>query len=383
MITYRILMETRNRLFPRCLYHSFREPFVVEKANDQYYNSDILDLYNNVCHVGHSNRAVLRAVFKSYSTININSRFLHQNLVKYAERLERYIPAGYKMLFVNSGSEANDLALRIALLANPGKKLASMAYSYHGTSYLCDKVSHLYSVGIPKDVTTQEDIVYIPRNDLENLSSHKDQLAGFIVETIQGVGGNFPLSSSFLQKAFQWCKENSIITIADEVQTGFWRTGYNFWSYEYSGIVPDIITCGKPIANGYPMGAVIMRADLADLLGSYYFNTFGGSSAATGVALAVLNELEQRCLGYASKTLGDYLVSKLVTISWIHNITGRGLFIGFKTNFENPCEIVEYLKENKIIVGLGANGTIRIKPPLVITKENIDNFIQTLERFLI
>jgi len=371
------IIEVRRRLFPKCLYHVFEKPIEIVKARGQYYNDTILDLYNNVCHVGHSNPRVLESVTECYRDVNINTRYLHRNLTDYAMELSRYIPQGYKMLFVNSGSEANDLALRIAMTAHPERKLGAMEYSYHGTTYLCDKVGHLFSTGEFKQ-TYAPDVVFIPRNDIESLSKHGNQLAGFIVETIQGVGGNVPLDTSFLQKAFQHCHDHGIITIADEVQTGFGRTGHTFWSYEYSELVPDIITCGKPIANGYPMGAIIMRPDLADLLGERYFNTFGGNSVATSVALAVLKEIEAHSLSENSKRLGEFLIRELKTFRDVADVTGRGLFIGFRVRGRNSKEIVEELKQRNVIVGSGANGTIRVKPPLVVTEQDIGTFLGIL-----
>ena len=142
----------RKELFAKCLYHSFESPLVIESAKGQYYYNEsgqYLDLYNNVSHIGHSNEKILETVTKQYSTVNINTRYLNSNLTDYAEHLSKYLPKGnkYKILFVNSGSEANDLALRIVLNAKPNKKIMGMEYSYHGTSYLCVKSSHVYSTG--------------------------------------------------------------------------------------------------------------------------------------------------------------------------------------------------------------------------------------------
>ena len=376
------LLEKREKYFPKCLYHSFKTPILVHKANDQYYNDNILDLYNNVCHIGHSNKQILETVTREYSKVNINSRYLNDNIVLYAERLSKYFPKGksYKVLFVNSGSEANDLALRVSLLKNPNTKIASLKRSYHGTTYICDKVSHIYSTGKVKEQYS-DDVLFVEPNNCDDLSKLEfNNVGSIILETIQGVGGNNELTKEFMQSIFDIAKKNNIITICDEVQTGFGRTGHTFWAFEYFNVFPDIITCGKPIANGYPMGAVIIREDLAELLGDFYFNTFGGNSVACAVANSVLSQLENNNYIENSKVLGNYLKQELAQINQVSNITGRGLYIGF--TIDNAKEIVEKLKENNIIVGIGYNNIVRIKPPIIINKENIDQFINTLKNLL-
>lgn len=379
-----VLLEKREKYFPKCLYHSFKTPILIHNAKDQYYNDNILDLYNNVCHIGHSNKKILETVTKEYSKVNINSRYINDNIVTYAERLSKYFPKGksYKVLFVNSGSEANDLALRVCLLKNPNSKIASLKRSYHGTTHLCDKVSHIYSTGKIKEQYSNDILFIEPNNlnDLDNLDTKTDNIGSIIMETIQGVGGNNELSKEFIQGIFNIAEKKNIITICDEVQTGFGRTGHTFWAFEHFNVIPDIITCGKPIANGYPMGAVIIREDIADLLGDFYFNTFGGNSVACAVANTVLSELETNNYIENSKVLGDYLKEQLSSIKEISNITGRGLYIGFTVN--NSKELVENLKENNIIVGIGYNNIVRIKPPIIVNKENIDHFIYVLKTLI-
>jgi 4-aminobutyrate aminotransferase-like enzyme len=393
--TIQKIVDKRIDFFPRCLYYSFKEPLLVQTAKDQYYNNDILDLYNNVSHVGHSNKKIADVISKEYNTVNINTRYLQENLQEYTSSLFEHIKHlkhKYKMIFVNSGSEANDLALRISLLYrnSENNKFISLKDSYHGTTYLCDKVSNLYPDGKPKnhDKNDKNDVIFINRNDIKSLDDLFQnrkllEISSIILETIQGVAGNYPLSQEFIQKLFYYASRDKIITICDEVQTGFGRTGESFWSFDYHQVVPDIITCGKSIANGYPMGAVIIREDLADLLGYSYFNTFGGNSVSCAVAKTVLEEIKEKNLISHSKQMGDYLIKKLNTVKGVDNITGRGLFIGFNINLDiDPKEIIEKLKDNKIIIGIGKDDRFRIKPPLVITQENIDYFIEILSSLL-
>jgi len=379
------LIKKRQQYFPKCLYHAYQTPIEVKIAKDQYYNSEYLDLYNNVCQIGHSNSRIANVISQEYNQLNINTRFLNQNLTNYAEKLAQYVPhhKSYKFLFVNSGSEANDLALRIGLMKHPHKKIMSMEYSYHGTTYLCDKVSHLYSTGVIKSQTDNDQVVFIPRNALDRMITNLPQAGTLIIETLQGVGGNFNFDTTFLQKSFEHAKLNNVITICDEVQTGFGRTGHTFWAFQYYGLEPDIITCGKPIANGYPMGCVIVREDLADILGNFYFNTFGGNSVACHVAQIVLEEIENQRLMENCKVLGDYLIQQLTTMPCVEKVYGRGLYVGIQLhhNIDAP-KIVEQLKDNKILIGIGANHILRIKPPLVVNKENIDTFLSILHKLL-
>lgn len=383
------IIDKRNDFFPKCLYHSFEEPLLIESAKDQYYNNDILDLYNNVSHVGHSNKKIAQVIEKEYNTVNINTRYLNKNLQEYAIALFKYINPNqkYKIIFVNSGSEANDLALKISLLYRKSIEnynFISLKDSYHGTTYLCDKVSNLNSNGTHKEKYENE-VIFIERNNIKKLDelfkTKQTTVSSIIVETIQGVAGNYPLSYEFVQKLFYYAQRDKIILICDEVQTGFGRTGNTFWSFEYYDIIPDIITCGKSIANGYPMGAVIIKEELSDLLYYSYFNTFGGNSVACAVAKKVLEELSDNNLIENSKEMGNYLIEKLSKIKGIDNITGRGLFIGFNVDTD-PISLIEKLKDKKIIVGLGNNGRIRIKPPMIITRDNIDHFINTLTNLM-
>ena len=410
------IVKERKELFPNCVYHSFKTPLLINSAKDQYYNNDILDLYNNVCHIGHSNEKVLETVKREYETVNINTRYLNKNLQEYATCLLKYLshlPNKYKIIFVNSGSEANDLALKISLSYRNSidyPKFISLKNSYHGTTYLCDIVSNLYSSGKPKDKLNNIDnsnnyVKFIQPNniqDLDNLFGNNENncksISSLIIESIQGVGGNIPLDKDYIVKLFEYADQNKIIKICDEVQTGFGRTGYSFWAFDYYNdyyndyndyknnnnlnIIPDIITCGKPIANGYPMGAVIIKSELCDLLGSYYFNTFGGNSVACAVAKTVLEEIEEKNLIENSKNIGDYLIEELEKINKVINISGRGLYIGFNLLDKNEVEIVELLKDNKIIVGIGKDNRIRIKPPIIVTKENIDHFLFTLKNII-
>lgn len=383
------IKEERTEFFPLSLYHSFEKPFIVERANDYYYYSPndenpYIDLYNNVCHIGHSNPRIVEAVHSAYSTINIHTRYFQENLTKYVKHLQQYIPDGYKVLFTNSGSEANDLALQIALRhsgSNQRFKIGSFQRSYHGTTWLCNQVSHLTPTGVLDTYEKDLDVHFFNPEDSPNMLYNFPEMKSFILETFQGVGGNQEISTEWLQHIRSRVK----IMICDEVQTGFGRTGNHFWAFQKANILPDIITCGKPIANGYPMGACIFKKELESYLPSTYFNTFGGNSVSCQVAKVVLEELEEKKLQEHSKEMGEYLKKELLDYEDdIVRVTGSGLFLGVHFNDKiNVKEMVERLKDHHFIVGIGYNNILRIKPPMTITKEAINKFVQTVGFILI
>lgn len=379
-----IILKDRKKSFPSSLYHAFDEPFEVEYAEKHFYfspndSTPYMDLYNNVCHIGHSNLRVLEAVNEGYSKINIHTRYLHKNLTMYANHLQKYIPDGYKILFTNSGSESNDLAIQIAInaLVDDVDKIGSFKGSYHGTTWLCNQVSYLSPTGIVDDCLKKMNVVFFSPEDSPEILLENPYVKAFILESIQGVGGNIEISTEWLRAI----REKMKIMICDEVQTGFGRSGGTFWAFQKANIYPDIITCGKSIANGYPMGACIFRKELEKYLPKTYFNTFGGNSVACKVAKVVLEEIEENNIIQYSEDMGLFLQKSLEEINYpIEKVTGSGLFLGIHFNHKiNVKKLVENLKKNNIIVGIGYNDVLRIKPPMTITKDNLQHFVDTLK----
>lgn len=381
-------MSARVELFPQSLYTAYKSPIEVVEAHEHFYKVQdmkmpFLDLYNNVSHVGHSNPEVLLAVNDAYSTLNINTRYLQNSLTDYAMHLYKYVPQGsrYKLIFTNSGSESNDLALQIALNRFGGgvenlNRIGAFEGSYHGTTWLCSEVSHLTCTGEEKSTNTGV-VKFISRQRTNNTNDTKCM----IVECIQGVGGNFDIDIEYLKEI----RAKTELLICDEVQTGFGRTGKTFWAFEKAEIIPDIITCGKPIANGYPMGACIIREELEKYLPSTYFNTFGGSTAACMVADAVLKIIEKRDLVKEVGVIGDWFrqeVDQLKTKGYIQQITGNGLFVGILlTESYDAKTVIERLKDEfQILVGIGWHNTIRIKPPTTVTCHDLGRFVYALDK---
>lgn len=382
MLTAELIKE-RNEYFPKCLYHSFKQPLKVSYADSNFYytedpNNVYIDLYNNVCHIGHSNPNVLEAVKNAYSTLNINTRYLTTSLTNYAKKLQKYIPDGYKIIFTNSGSESNDLALQMGInyYINTTPLIGAFERSYHGTTWLCDQVSHIDSRGNISKATKSSMVKFFTPEKKQNL----EEVKVFILETIQGVGGNYDVPHEVIRHI----RENTEIMICDEVQTGFGRSGGTFWAFEKANVLPDIITCGKPIANGYPMGACIFRADLEQYLPPTYFNTFGGNNVACDIAKVVLEQIEEHNYIKHSRDVGEYLKGLLKKIPEIETITGAGLYLGIKFNKTiDVKEIVEKLKdEEHTIVGIGYNSIMRIKPPMTVSKKTMDDFVQSLKKVL-
>lgn len=375
------VLYDRSERFPKCLYHSYNGPILVETGNLHYYYTDTgkkyIDLYNNVSHIGHSNPEVLEAVKKAYSTININTRYLNHALTDYANHLKKYIPNGYKVIFTNSGSESNDLALQIGLnyLKKKNGFIGALERSYHGTTWLCDQVSHIDSRGNISNKINRLDIKFYSPDTKPNI----DNTNVFILESIQGVGGNYDVSHDIIR----YIRENTEMMICDEVQTGFGRSGGTFFAFEKAGIIPDIITCGKPIANGYPMGACIFKPELEEYLPQTYFNTFGGNTVACSVAKVVLEQIEKKDYLKHSEEMGNVLKELLNEVKTVKKVTGTGLFIGIHFNEEIDIKkLVERLKdENSYIVGIGYNNILRIKPPMTVDRDTLIEFVNILKVF--
>lgn len=380
-------MSTRSRYFPKCLYTAFQSPLLLERALQHFYyepgsERPLLDLYNNVCHIGHSHPRVQEVVADAYATLNINTRYVDDALTMYASHLSSHLPTvtesqiEWRMLFTNSGSEANDLALQIAMRYTGGlERICAVEGSYHGTTWLCDQMSDLTSTGVKKGRSSS---IFLPRVECP-LNETIDSL---IVECIQGVGGNVDLSAPYLRTL----RAHTDLMICDEVQTGFGRSGDTFFAFEKADILPDIITCGKPMANGYPMGACIFRKEWEQYLPPTYFNTFGGSSAACRAADAVLTTIENEDVVKKVGDRGRFLRNKLLALSNVEDVTGHGLFLGIHLSppFRDEARsIVERLKNDfRIVVGLGYANTIRVKPPTTVTEADLTYFVESLSRLL-
>ncbi len=399
-------------------YHFYTKPLMLVEASMQYCFDDkakmYVDCYSNVCHIGHCHPHFVNACSTAMQNIISNTRYLHPTIVRYAEKLKSKLPPALSVCyFVNSGSEANDLAMRLARIHTGRKAIGCLEYAYHGTTSACTGISTSLSTGTTKGTQDYKyncrDVFVAPvpdpyrgkyrssdprcgekyAEDLEGLiAGVSGGIAGFIHESVQGVGGQVVYPQDYLRRAYESVRRAGGVCIADEVQTGFGRTGTHFWAFEAQGVVPDILTLGKPIGNGFPLGAVITTREIARSFdGVQYFNTNGGNPVACAAGLAVLEIIERDRLQENALSVSMYLMGKLQGLKakypLIGDVRGVGLFIGIELvrdretlepAKEETALVMERCRDMGLLVGKGGahNNVIRIKPPLCFNMEDAD-----------
>ena len=403
---------------------SYETPLHIVKGQAQYlYTSNgdrYLDAVNNIQHVGHCHPVVVQAAQKQYELLNTNTRYLDATIVNYAKALISHLPKGLDVCyFTNSGSESNDLALRLARTATGSMETIVLDGAYHGhVSSLIEVSPYKHNA---KGGTGPPDFVYtVPmpdayrgkyrgnnagkeylgelKNILEQLKKNNKKISAFIVEPIMGCGGQLILPKNFLKEAFDLVRTTGGICIADEVQIGFGRMGTNFWGFETENVVPDIVTMGKSMGNGHPLSAVVTTKKIADLFdnGMEYFNSFGGNPVSCAVGHAVLNVIKDEELQKNALDVGIYIKERLNDLKEqfpiIGDVRGRGLFLGVElVKNENllPAKteahsIINQMKENNILLSIDGpdHNVIKIKPPLVFNKENADELVLTFSKVL-
>lgn len=424
-IKKRKITELRSRHNSNALSISYQNPLHIVRGFSQYlYDMDgkrYLDAVNNVPIVGHSHPRVIRALTKQASVLNTNTRYLQEVLVLYTEKLLSYFPSPLEVcFFVNSGSEANELALRLATVYTSRDDFIVLDHAYHGNTNSTisispykfnskggkGKPSNVHIVPMPypyrgkyqgEDTGSKyaEEVILL----VQHLQQVGSPLAAFIAESLPGVGGQIVIPPNYFPDVYKSVRESGGVCIADEVQVGFARMGTHYWGFETYGVVPDIVTLGKPIGNGHPMGAVITTREIANAFanGMEFFSTTGGNTVSMAVGLAVLNIIEDNNLQKNSQLVGEYLINKLTEIGTnsfiIGDVRGKGLFIGIEfvkdklTKIPAPeltTYIVEQMKERGVL--LSADGpdhnVIKIKPPLVFSIADADALISNLTSVL-
>jgi len=421
------ILEARETHFGKSLNISYRQPLKIIRGAMQYLYDEngrtYLDCVNNVCHVGHCHPYVVRAAQKQIAVLNTNTRYLHDNLVLYAQRLTRTLPAPLSVgFFVNSGSEANELALRLARAHTKQKDCIVVDSGYHGnTSALIElspykfdgpggtgAASCIHKVMMPdefrgpyksNDQDAGRKYAKHVKEAISKIHQKNKRLAAFFCESIISCGGQIVLPDDYLKSAYQYVREAGGVCVADEVQVGFGRVGSHLWGFETQGVVPDIVTLGKPIGNGHPLAAVITTPEIAESFnnGMEYFNTFGGNPVSCAVGLAVLDVIENENLQENALKVGAYLLSGLQGLkakhSLIGDVRGLGLFIGIELVLnretlapaaKQASYIIEEMKEQGILISIDGplHNVLKIKPPLVFTEENVDLVISTLDKIL-
>lgn len=421
------IIELRKKLIGKSLRTHYKEPIRVVRGALQYLYDDkgktYLDCVNNVAHVGHSNPRVVKAAQRQMAILNTNTRYLYDYLVKYAEKLVKKFPEPLKVaFFVNSGSEANELALRLAYTYTGKKNIIVIDHAYHGnTSSLIDLSPYKfegpggfgpgpYTHKVPMPDTyrgphkrnDKDAGIKYARHVIDTVEILKEEgkgLAGFIVESLLGCGGQVPLPDNYLKTAFKAVREAGGLCIVDEVQVGFGRVGSHFWGFEKQDVVPDIVTLGKPMGNGHPLGAVVTTPEIAEAFnnGMEYFNTFGGNPVSCVVGMEVLDVIEEEKLQENALRVGNRIIEGFKELQnkypIIGHIRGSGLFIGVEL-VKNPetiepapglaMEIVERMKEKGMLLNTEGpyNNVLKIKPPIIFSINNADQLIISMEEVL-
>ena len=289
----------------------------------------------------------------------------------------------YQLFLCNSGAEANENALKLASFHNGKKKVIAFSKSFHGRTSLAVAATDNPSIVAPVNETSN--VIFLPLNNekalIDCFENNIDQVSSVIIEGIQGVGGINLASERFLQLIQQLCNKHNAIYIADGVQCGYGRTG-KFFSHDFAGVNADIYTMAKGMGNGFPIGGILVNPAIQPkylMLGT----TFGGNYLACAAALAVLEVMEQEGLMKKAEQTGEYLMNKLLLISQIKNVRGRGLMIGFDVPDELKDLKKNLLNKRHIFTGESKPNTIRLLPALNITKQQVDYFINAIEEEIV
>jgi 4-aminobutyrate aminotransferase-like enzyme/Ser/Thr protein kinase RdoA (MazF antagonist) len=398
-----------------------------------------LDAVNNVPHVGHCHPRVVEAGRRQMAVLNTNTRYLHDALVDYAERLVATLPEPLSVVyFVCSGSEANELALRMARAHTGRRDVVVVEGAYHGnTSAMVDLSPYkfdgpggegsrpwVHKTLLPDPYRGRYRTLPAPgagertqgpeylhaaeigpryaehvREVLQRLGREGRDPAAFFCEPLLGCGGQIVPPHGYLSEAFRYVREAGGICVADEVQVGFGRVGTHFWAFEAQGAIPDIVTLGKPMGNGHPMGAVVTSPEIAQSFdtGMEYFNTFGGNPVSCAMGMAVLDVLEEEGLQENARTVGDRLLTDLRALKDLHplvgDVRGVGLYLGIELVADREtrapaaaeaARVKERLRDHRVLSSTDGpdDNVLKIKPPMVFTLQDADRLVSSLDRIL-
>ncbi len=420
------VLALRRRHVNPAVFTLYRDPLMIVEGRMQYVFDETgrryLDMFAGIATVpcGHCHPEVVRRVQEQTATLQHSSTiYLHPNLALMARALAAKMPAGLDVTyFVNSGSEANDLAITMARLFTGNVDVIALRNAYHGgsPSSLGLTSHHTWKYPVPPQpgvhhalcpdpalsrfTGTPEEIASESAADIRDLIRYATpgKIAGFIAEPIQGVGGVTRGAPNYFREAYAVAREHGGLCIADEVQTGFGRTGEHYWGFQNYGVTPDIVTLAKGIGNGVPLAAVTTRREIAESLTSrIHFNTFGGNPVSMAAGLAVLEVIDQDGLQENARKVGARLVRGLRRLQEGHplvgGVRGLGLMLGLELVSDRATraaattqtlEVLEAAREMGVLLGKGGleGNVLRIKPPLCITPEDADFAVDVLDRAL-
>ncbi|XP_060519279.1 alanine--glyoxylate aminotransferase 2, mitochondrial [Cylas formicarius] len=439
------LSKTRREHLNPSIKTYYSKPLAIHQGHRQWLfdleGKRYLDMFGGICtvSVGHAHPKISEAVTKQLNTLgHCSNVYYHEKIHEYSKRLAEKLPGDLNVIyFVNSGSEANDLAILLARCYTEKNSVMSLKNCYHGMTYqtmaLTSNSCYKYPVTQnPGFYTTMNPDVYRGLwggNNCRDSPVQTDRqcactdecqagikyfeqfvselecnvprsgLAAFFAESIQGVGGAVQFPKNYIRKVYGAVKETGCVFVSDEVQAGFGRTGEHFWGFESHGIKPDIVTMAKGIGNGFPLAAVATTTEVAEALTKAdHFNTFGGNPVSCTVGLTVLEIIEEESLQLNSHRVGTHLLLELSKLrdefSYVGDVRGKGLMVGVELvqdkGSRKPIEAVKFLRlweicrEQGLIVGKGGlyGNVLRLKPPMCITQEDADFAVEVLKNAL-
>ena len=410
---YRLLGEASPLFYEKPLHIVRGEGAWLYDAHGQRF----LDAYNNVPHVGHCHPRVVEAICRQAGTLNIHTRYLHENVLEYGERLIGTFDAPLDMaIFACTGSEANDIAMQMARLCTGNTGFIATDFAYHGNTTAVWTVSSFFTPAeerMPQVRTIPAPDSYRIRveagtGDLADAYARTVQdavdalqengmgVAGIIFDTIYSSEGLPRVPPGYVRKAIEIVRGAGGLYVADEVQPGFGRMGDHMWGYQHYGVVPDIVTLGKPMGNGHPISGVIARRDLVQQFGrsKMYFNTFGGNPVSCAAALAVLDVIRDERLVEHARVVGEYVQAGLGELRDRHeligDLRGRGLFFGAELVRDRETlepataearELVNAMRERGVLISkIGTHDNIlKMRPPMAFTRQHADLLLETLD----
>lgn len=408
-ISTELLLQHRQKYLSKSLSLSYDTPISMHSAAFQYMydtkGNTFLDAYNNIMLVGHCHPWVVDRGQRAMARLNTNTRYLYDSIYLYAEKLLQKFPDRLsKIFFVNSGSEATDLAIRMARYHTDKSQIIVLENGYHGHTSTGIEISH-YKYASEKGIGKSSYVIETPMPkafgsgfaddgscglhfaDLtkSNMAPFVNDIAAFIAEPIMGCAGQVPLAKNFLKEVYAEVRKHGGVCISDEVQVGFGRLGVQFWGFQLHDVIPDIVVLGKPMGNGHPIGAVVTTEEIAASFerGPEFFSSFGGNPVSCAIGLAVLDVIETEKLQMKAKEVGDYLKGLLLGLQKkypvIAEVRGYGMFLGVemadskgipKTDLAQRLK--NKLREHYILIGTDGphENVIKLKPPLPFNKAN-------------
>ncbi len=410
------LIDYRKQHLGKSLSLQYEIPIKMVRGAGQYlidqYGRKYLDTVNNVAHVGHEHPAVVKAGQEQMSLINTNSRYLHDNINALAKELLETLPPELSVLhFVNSGSEANELAIRMVKAVTGERDIIASEIGYHGNTNMCVDISsykfdgkggqgapeHTHIFPLPdafrgkyRGENTGDQYAEEVQLQIEAIHEKGRGVGALILEPIISCGGQIELPKGFLAKAYEHVRAAGGLCISDEVQVGCGRVGKTFWGFQLHDVVPDIVTIGKPLGNGHPLAAVACTQDVAKKFanGMEYFNTFGGNPVSCAIGVEVLRTVKREKLQEHALKIGEFLKSELQSLAKVFpiigDVRGQGLFLGFElVDIDlNPLgDKADYLanrmKDYGILMSTDGpdHNVLKIKPPMVFSLENAEELL--------